>query len=98
MVRLATEAGKMTKDINTTKTTGSCLCNAVTYELTGKAHMKILCHCSMCKKATGSCFMANWWYAKDVGYFPFYSIKLHRRESYHLNTDSTPKYMSDDCF
>ena len=36
--------------------TGSCLCGAVRYEITGRISPIILCHCSKCRKATGSAF------------------------------------------
>ncbi|MDD2816692.1 MAG: GFA family protein [Thiotrichaceae bacterium] len=37
---------------------GSCLCSAVEYEVTGPLAPVILCHCSLCRKATGSAFAA----------------------------------------
>jgi hypothetical protein len=36
--------------------TGSCLCGAVRYEITGRISPIILCHCSKCRKANGSAF------------------------------------------
>jgi hypothetical protein len=35
---------------------GSCLCGAVRYEITGELGPIYLCHCSRCRKATGSAF------------------------------------------
>ncbi len=35
---------------------GSCLCNAVNYEISGEPDAINLCHCSMCRKATGSAY------------------------------------------
>lgn len=35
---------------------GSCLCGAVKYELDGELGDIVLCHCSKCRKATGSAF------------------------------------------
>lgn len=45
---------------------GSCLCQRVQYEVTGPPKMRLLCHCDNCRKVTGSTFMANALYQKDV--------------------------------
>lgn len=37
---------------------GSCLCGAVRYEYDGEIEEVSLCHCSQCRKATGSAFIA----------------------------------------
>lgn len=39
--------------------TGSCLCGAVKYEVTGKPTRFLHCHCSRCRKATGSGHASN---------------------------------------
>jgi len=38
---------------------GSCLCGNVTYEATGNLGIFQYCHCSRCRKFTGSAFAAN---------------------------------------
>jgi len=38
---------------------GSCLCGAVTYEVTGEATRFYHCHCSRCRKATGTGHASN---------------------------------------
>lgn len=38
---------------------GSCLCGAVTYEVTGPLTFMGNCHCSMCRKSHGAAF-ATW--------------------------------------
>lgn len=38
---------------------GSCLCGEVTFEVTGELTAFFLCHCSRCRKATGSAHAAN---------------------------------------
>lgn len=38
---------------------GSCLCGQVKYELRGQPQVMYYCHCSMCRKATGSSFATN---------------------------------------
>ncbi len=43
----------------TKNTKGSCLCNAVTYQYSGPAFVFQYCHCSRCRKFTGSAHAAN---------------------------------------
>lgn len=38
---------------------GSCLCGAVSYEITGSFKMMGNCHCSICRKSNGAAF-ATW--------------------------------------
>ena len=38
---------------------GSCLCGAIRYEITGPLSAPVYCHCSQCRKATGSSFATN---------------------------------------
>jgi hypothetical protein len=42
--------------------TGGCLCRAVRYEVRGPPYVSGLCHCTTCRKLTGSAFSAtaNW--------------------------------------
>jgi hypothetical protein len=42
--------------------TGGCLCGAIRYEVRGEPYVAGLCHCSTCRKLTGSSFSAtaNW--------------------------------------
>jgi len=37
---------------------GSCLCGSVSYRVQGPLEELVLCHCSRCRKATGSAFQA----------------------------------------
>ena len=37
---------------------GSCLCGTVQYEITGEIGPVSLCHCSRCRKANGTAFLA----------------------------------------
>ena len=39
--------------------TGSCLCGAVRFQITGKIGPVGYCHCSQCRRATGTAFAAN---------------------------------------
>ncbi|MCX5493255.1 GFA family protein [Kaistia dalseonensis] len=43
----------------TSETTGSCLCGAVRYQITGPFERFFLCHCSRCRKGSGSAHGAN---------------------------------------
>jgi hypothetical protein len=38
---------------------GGCLCAGVRYRIDGKLGPIVQCHCSMCRKASGSAFAAN---------------------------------------
>jgi len=42
-----------------TKLSGSCLCGAVKYEATGEPQRFVHCHCSRCRKATGTGHASN---------------------------------------
>lgn len=45
---------------NETKLTGSCLCQGIRYEVSGKGLGDImLCHCQRCRKANGTAYAAN---------------------------------------
>jgi len=39
--------------------TGSCLCNAIQYQITGELGPTMICHCSKCRKASGSAYAVN---------------------------------------
>lgn len=41
------------------KATGSCLCKKVSYEISGNLGIFQYCHCSRCRKFTGSAHAAN---------------------------------------
>lgn len=38
---------------------GSCLCGAVTYELRSELGPIVMCHCSKCRKASGTAYATN---------------------------------------
>ena len=42
-----------------TTLTGSCLCGAMKYEITGEPQRFVHCHCSRCRKATGTGHASN---------------------------------------
>ena len=39
--------------------TGHCLCGRIRYEITGEVGPVELCHCTHCRRSTGSAFSAN---------------------------------------
>jgi hypothetical protein len=39
--------------------TGRCLCGAVAFRITGPLGPVVYCHCSQCRRATGTAFAAN---------------------------------------
>lgn len=43
----------------TSTATGSCLCGKVSYEISGNSGIFQYCHCSRCRKFTGSAHAAN---------------------------------------
>ena len=45
--------------MSTTTFKGSCLCGSVKYELTGEPRRFYHCHCSRCRKATGTGHASN---------------------------------------
>ena len=45
--------------MTTRKTPGSCLCNIVQFEISGDFDAFFLCHCSRCRKNSGSAHGAN---------------------------------------
>jgi hypothetical protein len=44
---------------------GSCLCGGVRYEVTGALGPVAMCHCGMCRKASGTAFATNASVAED---------------------------------
>lgn len=49
----------MKRAVATTQLSGSCLCGAVRFEVNGAFDAFYLCHCSRCRKDTGSAHAAN---------------------------------------
>jgi hypothetical protein len=45
---------------------GSCLCGAVRFELTQEPVWSHLCHCSRCRKSSGSAFASNLFFKSDA--------------------------------
>lgn len=60
---------------------GSCVCEKIHYELTGPPITNIICHCDNCRKITGSVFMANSAYTKEVS---SKSPNPHKSHTYYV--------------
>ena len=50
---------------------GGCFCGAVRYETAGKPFNESVCHCSMCRRASGAPFVA--WFSVPSAQFKFVS-------------------------
>ena len=57
---------------------GSCLCGQIRYEYTGEPGLSSYCHCSDCRKVTGSAFIV--------------SIRLDVKDLRFLTNDKTKSY------
>jgi hypothetical protein len=49
--------------------TGGCFCGHLRYEVTGEPFNESICHCSMCRRASGAPFVA--WFTVKRGEFHF---------------------------
>lgn len=47
-------------------TPGSCLCGAVTYQITGPLRPVVACHCTQCRKSTGHYVAATQCAASEI--------------------------------
>ena len=69
--------------------TGSCLCGSVTYEISGHLGLFQYCHCSRCRKTTGSAFAANLFVAPAQFRWTKGKDKVHRYELEHAKHFAT---------
>ena len=81
---------------------GSCLCGKIELEITGPIEAIIHCHCSKCRKSTGSAFSTNGFVANQ--YFKIKKGKdtlgnyetLPGKNRYFCSTCASPIYSSSD--
>lgn len=60
--------------------TGGCLCGAVRYEVHGEPYISGLCHCTTCRKLTGSTFSATAnWHSAEFHYAGAVQTYEHRQ-------------------
>lgn len=74
-----------------TKYWGSCLCQKVTFEVVGEFNVFYLCHCSRCRKQTGSAHAANL-FSKTAQF-----TWLSGRESVHTFRLSGTRFTKSFC-
>lgn len=76
------------------KTSGSCLCGGVAFEIAGPMRPVINCHCIQCRKQTGhylastNCAMANFKFTSDTG-LKWYRASETARRGFCENCGST---------
>jgi hypothetical protein len=75
--------------------TGGCLCGAVKYEVRGEPFQSGLCHCTTCRKLTGSSFSAsaNW---RSDQFRMTGELRTYERRSFCPNCGSRLFYLYDD--
>lgn len=84
-------------------TSGSCLCRAVQFKLTGQPRTKVLCHCDNCGRATGVGFMANNFYSESVsllvtflpfiGHYSTESLTIHVEQLEMISSATIKSYV-----
>ncbi|MDW6020491.1 GFA family protein [Mesorhizobium sp. BAC0120] len=75
--------------------TGGCLCGAVKYEVRGEPFQSGLCHCTTCRKLTGSSFSAtaNW---RSDQFSMTGELRTYERRSFCPRCGSRLFYLYDD--
>lgn len=72
---------------------GSCLCGSIQFELKGGVIDPIYCHCSLCRKASGSAFATN-------GFINASDLELSDAKSsltYYESSQGKRKYFCSIC-
>ena len=72
---------------------GSCLCGRVNYQVKGPQKTMYYCHCSICRKASGSSFATNMLVAAE-------DFALRSGESFVKGYESSPgeiRYFCSEC-
>ena len=68
--------------------TGGCLCGAVRYHIDGPPLRGTICHCSICRKSSGSAFQVWAVFRKE---------QLSWTEGFPASTQATPKVIRKFC-
>jgi hypothetical protein len=71
--------------------TGSCLCGAVQYRITGPLRPVVACHCTQCQKTTGHHVAATQAYQKDFHLEESRGLKLYR------SSDQAERGFCNEC-
>lgn len=80
---------------------GSCLCGAVKIELNGNITDIIHCHCSLCRKSSGTAYATNGFIeSKDLNvsgkeFLAFYEVKPGKKRHF-CRVCASPIYSSND--
>ncbi|TBV10369.1 GFA family protein [Stutzerimonas kirkiae] len=69
---------------------GSCLCGSITYRIEGDLGPVAFCHCSRCRKANGSAFLAAAQVAPEA-------LNLHDRDGSLRSFESSPGVLRYFC-
>ena len=72
---------------------GKCLCGAVRYELTGSISDIIHCHCSLCRKASGTAYATNGFI--NAADFTLYDTNNSLKG--YTSASGSVKYFCSDC-
>lgn len=78
-----------------TSINGSCLCGEVRYELTSEPVWSHTCHCSRCRKATGSAFAANLFF--EIGALRYASGQERVRSFAPPDAERFTHYFCSQC-
>ncbi|HVT62908.1 MAG TPA: GFA family protein [Legionellaceae bacterium] len=77
--------------------TGKCLCGSCQYVITGIPTAMFLCHCSLCRKETGSIHGANIFFnhallewKKDQGKITYFKLEGTRKQRAFCNICGSP--------
>lgn len=70
--------------------TGSCLCGGVKYEIEGELSAVTNCHCSLCRKMSGSAFASG-------ATIPSSSFRLVAGQEFLKEWESSPGYQRVFC-
>jgi hypothetical protein len=73
--------------------TGSCLCGAIQFELNGVISEPIYCHCSRCRKSSGSAYATNGFV--NVSELEITDIKNALK--YYESSEGKRKYFCSTC-
>ena len=72
---------------------GSCLCGSIQFELEGNVTDIIHCHCSLCRKASGSAYATN-------GFINAQDLKLTDQDNtltFYESSEGKRKYFCKSC-
>ena len=74
------------------KFSGGCLCGSMSYEIDAEPVMSAICHCTHCRRQTGSAF-------STIAAFPVDSVKIegHTLETYEDTGDSGMPVLRKFC-